>query len=37
MAKSVGDATNWEAERLIEVALRPDVDTAEAQVASAGS
>ena len=35
--KSFGDATNWEAERLIEVVLRPDVDTVEVQEASVGS
>ena len=35
--KSFGDATNWETVRLIaEVVLRPDVDTVEEQVVSAG-
>ena len=34
---SIGDATNRKTVRLIVAALRPDVDTAEVQVASTGS
>ena len=35
--KFFGDATNWDAARLIVVNLRPDVDTVEVQEASVGS